>query len=278
MQTDIATVERVADIAPVKQSDSVLAVISRAATDPNVDIGKMERLLDMQERVLTRNAEMAFYAAMSELQDAMPTIKKEGQIRVKGELRSRYARFEDILGQTKPLLKQYGFSVAFKSNFVDGQLEITGTLSHREGHHESTTMRLPFDESGSKNNVQAIGSSVSYGKRYVYCMLLNINITEDDDDGRAADPENTVEKMLERLIKHNDQLRAHLPSILAIKEGIALKEYSGACEAWYEFDEQTQRDLWVATTKGGIFSTEERRVMKTNEFYESYHGPRTMPE
>ena len=278
MNTEIATVERVADIAPVKQSDSVLAVISRAATDPNVDIGKMERLLDMQERVLTRNAEMAFYAAMSELQDAMPTIKKEGQIRVKGELRSRYARFEDILGQTKPLLKQYGFSVAFKSNFVDGQLEITGTLSHREGHHESTTMRLPFDESGSKNNVQAIGSSVSYGKRYVYCMLLNINITEDDDDGRAADPENTVEKMLERLIKHNDQLRAHLPSILAIKEGIALKEYSGACEAWYEFDEQTQRDLWVATTKGGIFSTEERRVMKTNEFYESYHGPRTMPE
>ena len=278
MNTEIATVERVADIAPVKQSDSVLAVISRAATDPNVDIGKMERLLDMQERVLTRNAEMAFYAAMSELQDAMPTIKKEGQIRVKGELRSRYARFEDILGQTKPLLKQYGFSVAFKSNFVDGQLEITGTLSHREGHHESTTMRLPFDESGSKNNVQAIGSSVSYGKRYVYCMLLNINITEDDDDGRAADPENTVEKMLERLIKHNDQLRAHLPSILAIKEGIALKEYSGACEAWYEFDEQTQRDLWVATTKGGIFSTEERRVMKTNEFYESYHGPRTLPE
>ncbi len=275
MQTDIATVERVADIAPVKQSDSVLAVISRAATDPNVDIGKMERLLDMQERVLTRNAEMAFYAAMSELQDAMPTIKKEGQIRVKGELRSRYARFEDILGQTKPLLKQYGFSVAFKSNFVDGQLEITGTLSHREGHHESTTMRLPFDDTGSKNNVQAIGSSVSYGKRYVYCMLLNINITEDDDDGTAADPENTVEKLLERLIKHNDQLRAHLPSILAIKEGIALKEYSGACEAWYEFDEQTQRDLWVATTKGGIFSTEERKIMKTNEFYESYHGPRS---
>jgi len=275
MQTDIATVERVADIAPVKQSDSVLAVISRAATDPNVDIGKMERLLDMQERVLTRNAEMAFYAAMSELQDAMPTIKKEGEIKVGGQVRSRYARFEDILGQTKPLLKQYGFSVAFKSNFVDGQLEITGTLSHREGHHESTTMRLPFDESGSKNNVQAIGSSVSYGKRYVYCMLLNINITEDDDDGNAADPENSVEKMLERLLRHNDMVRMHLPSILAIKEGIALNELSGACEAWSEFDEQTQRNLWVATTKGGIFSTEERRVMKTNEFYESYHGPRS---
>ena len=273
MSNELATIEQPAD-----QSANVLAVIARAATDSNVDIGKMERLLDMQERVLNRNAEMAFYAAMSELQDAMPTIKKEGEIKVGGQVRSRYARFEDILGQTKPLLKQYGFSVAFKSNFVDGQLEITGTLSHREGHHESTTMRLPFDESGSKNNVQAIGSSVSYGKRYVYCMLLNINITEDDDDGRAADPKNTVEKMLERLIKHNDQLRAHLPSILAIKEGIALKEYSGACEAWYEFDEQTQRDLWVATTKGGIFSTEERRVMKTNEFYESYHGPRTMPE
>ncbi len=270
MSSELATIEQPAD-----QSANVLAVIARAATDSNVDIGKMERLLDMQERVLNRNAEMAFYAAMSELQDAMPTIKKEGEIKVGGQVRSRYARFEDILGQTKPLLKQYGFSVAFKSNFVDGQLEITGTLSHREGHHESTTMRLPFDESGSKNNVQAIGSSVSYGKRYVYCMLLNINITEDDDDGNAADPENSVEKMLERLLRHHDILRMHLPSILAIKEGIALNELSGACEAWSEFDEQTQRNLWVATTKGGIFSTEERRVMKTNEFYESYHGPRS---
>lgn len=261
-------------VEPVAQTNNVLAVISRAATDPACDISKMERLLDMQERVMARDAEMAFYAAMAELQDQMPTIRKEGEIKVNGTVRSRYARFEDILGQTKPLLKQHGFSVAFKSQFVEGQLEITGTLSHKLGHHESTTMRLPFDDTGSKNNVQAIGSSVSYGKRYVYCMLLNINITEDDDDGNAADPNNSLEKQHERLLQHMDVVRSHLPSIMAIKDGIAVGELSGAAEAWFELDQDIQRALWVATTKGGIFTTREREVMKTNEFRDSYYGAR----
>lgn len=259
-------IKELATVEPINQSNNVLAVISRAATDKDVDISKMERLLDMQERVMAKEAEMAFYADMSDLQDAMPTIKKEGAIKVGGEVRSRYARFEDILGQTKGLLKDYGFSVSFKSNFVEGQLEITGTLSHRQGHHESTTMRLPFDGSGSKNNVQAIGSSVSYGKRYVYCMLLNVNITEDDDDGVSADIDNTPDRIIDRLISHNNCLRDNLPSVLAIKEAIALGELSTAKECWSELDENEQRALWVATTKGGIFTTSERKTIKSNEW------------
>ena len=245
------------------QSNNVLAVISRAATDKDVDISKMERLLDMQERVMAKDAEMAFYADMSALQDAMPTIKKEGAIIVKGQLRSKYARFEDILGQTKPLLKEYGFSVAFKSDFVEGQLEITGTLSHRAGHQEKTTMRLPFDDSGAKNRVQQIGSSVSYGKRYVYCMLLNVNVGE-DDDGAAADPNNTPEKMLERLMQHNDCLRDNLGTVVAIKQAIFSDELSTGKEAWAELEESEQRALWVATTRGGILTTEERKIMKSS--------------
>ena len=41
---------------------------------------------------------------------------------------------------------------------------------------------LPLDTSGSKNGVQAVGSTVSYGKRYAICALLNIS-TGDDTDG-----------------------------------------------------------------------------------------------
>lgn len=248
------------------QQDNVLAVISRAATDATVDISKMERLLDMQERIMTKNAERAFYEDMSALQADMPSIKKAGEIKVNGQLRSRYAKFEDILEATKPLLQKYGFSVAFKSNFIEGQLEVTGTLSHKEGHHESTTMRLPFDESGSKNKVQQIGSSVSYGKRYVYCMLLNVNITDQDDDGVSADPNNTPEKMLERIIAHNDALRDYLESVAAVKLHIADGALGLAKEAWAELDEDVQRALWLATTKGGILTTEERKQMKSNEW------------
>lgn len=267
--SEVAVVEREE---PKSPSNNVLAVIERAAGNPEVDVSKMERLLDMQMKVMAKDAEVQFYDAMSVLQDQMPTIKKEGEIKVNGTLRSKYARFEDILSATKPLLKEHGFSVAFKSNFVEGELEITGTLSHRAGHHESTTMRLPFDDSGAKNKVQQIGSSVSYGKRYVYCMLLNINVSDEDDDGEGADPNNTLEKQHERLLAHSAYVRDNLPSIMAVKDGIAVGELSGAAEAWFELDQDTQRGLWVAPTKGGVFTTRERDVMKTNEFRNAYYG------
>ena len=43
-----------------------------------------------------------------------------------------------------------------------------------------------MDSTGSKNNVRAIGSSISYGKRYAASALLNITTRGEDDDGKAG--------------------------------------------------------------------------------------------
>ncbi len=185
------------EVATVEQTAPILAMVERVAMNPEADMDKLERLLDMQERVLNRESEMAFNAAMSELQADMPTITKGGKIEVNGQVRSKYARFEDIANEVRPLLAKHGFSISFRSDFPEGQLEVTGIIAHKGGHREETTMRLPFDSSGSKNSVQAIGSSVSYGKRYVMCMLLNIATSEDDDGiGAAVSPEQTLNDLL----------------------------------------------------------------------------------
>ena len=248
-----------------QQSDNVLTVISRAAVDPKVDIDKMERLLVMQESIMDRQARSSFNRDMAKLQAEMPTIAKDGKIMVRDECRSTYAKFEDIVAATKPLLSKYGFSITFASDIDNSVLTVTGTISHREGHSETTSLPLPFDSSGAKNSVQAIGSSISYGKRYVFGMLTNV-VTGDDDDGQAADPENTLDKMLERLMLHNEVLRDNIQSVMAIKEAMACDDLSTAKEAWSELTEIEQRSLWVATTKGGIFTTSERKTIKSNEW------------
>ena len=69
----------------------------------------------------------------------------------------------------------------------DGFVRVAGILMHREGHREETEMQLPIDASGSKNTVQAIGSSTAYGRRYVLCALLNIATGDEDDDGQLSD-------------------------------------------------------------------------------------------
>ena len=47
-------------------------------------------------------------------------------------------------------------------------------------------MTLPYDSTGSKNTVQSIGSSTSYGKRYTAAALLNLTARGEDDDGKTG--------------------------------------------------------------------------------------------
>lgn len=162
---------------------NVLAVIERAATNPDVDIDKMRALLEMHEHVLKRNAETAFNAAFAEMQSELPEITENGQIKIGEQVRSKYALFEDINDAVKPILQKHGFAVTFKTHTEAKSVTVTGILMHREGHRESTDMMLEADTSGSKNGVQSIGSSVSYAKRYVLSALLNITTRGEDDDG-----------------------------------------------------------------------------------------------
>ena len=168
------------------ESGGLLTVIERIAANPDVDVSKLEKMLDMQERVLTRNAMVAFSKSLAEMQSEIPTIEKGGSIIVSGVERSKYARFEDIMAVVRPILEKHGFAVSFRTDSTDSLMRVTGILMHREGHREETTLTLPFDISGSKNSVQAIGSSTAYGKRYVLCSLLNIATGGEDDDGQAA--------------------------------------------------------------------------------------------
>jgi hypothetical protein len=177
----------------VSESAAIIQVIERAAMNPNVDIDKMERLLQMQERIMERNAKAAFAADLSQMQQHLPVIAENGKIVVRDKVTKQviqstgYALWEDINEAIKPVLSAHGFALSFKTGIApDSKVMVTGILSHRDGHSEETTMALPHDSTGSKNAVQAVGSSTSYGKRYTACALLNITSRGEDDDGEAA--------------------------------------------------------------------------------------------
>lgn len=175
-------------VAPISSDNSIMAVISRAAADPACDIDKLERLMAMHERMQARDAQAEFNAAMAAMQSDIPSIAERGAIVVNGQKRSDYATFEDINDVIKPIMQTHGFAITFKVENAAAGLSVTGILMHRAGHRESTTMLLPLDTSGSKNAVQAVGSSTSYGKRYVMSALLNLTTRGEDDDGHAAVP------------------------------------------------------------------------------------------
>ncbi|AVU09611.1 MULTISPECIES: ERF family protein [unclassified Halomonas] len=163
------------------ESTAIIQVIERAALNPDVDIDKMERLLQMQERVMDRQAMMAYSAAMAAMQTELPSIEEHGQ----GN-NGKYATLEDIVDTVRPIMQKHGFAVSFRIQTQERGIQVTGVLMHKDGHREETSMLLPADMSGNKNAVQAFGSSTSYGKRYVLSALLNITTRGQDDNGNTG--------------------------------------------------------------------------------------------
>ena len=188
----------------VNQAAAIISVIERAATNPDVDIDKMERLLEMQERIMARDAKASYASALAAMAPELPVINERGKISTdRGKtVQSTYALWEDVNDAIKPVLAAHGFALSFRTGREDGQITVTGVLSHRDGHSEETTITLPHDSSGSKNAVQAVGSSTSYGKRYTAGLLLNLTSRGEDDDGVAGGSGATItEAQVEDLVE-----------------------------------------------------------------------------
>lgn len=186
-----------AEIVPVESG--LTAVIERALSDPATDVNKLERLLAMQERVMERNAKSAFTVAKVAMRPELPEITMKGHIVIKKDGKvtqdTPFARFEDIHEAIMPVLTLHGFDLSFKNGLAeDGKVRVTTILTHIEGHSEETYFDLPHDSSGSKNAVQAVGSSTSYAKRYGVLSILNIKVVGEDDNANSSESHTVHEK------------------------------------------------------------------------------------
>lgn len=172
----------------VSETSALIHMIERVARDPQANVANVRELIAMRREMLADEAKRAFDAAFPAMQADLPVIIERGEIKIAGNNKpgQKYALWEDINEQIKPVLEKHGFGLSFRTGQTDNKIVVTGILKHEGGHREETTMHLPVDTSGSKNAVQAVGSSTSYGKRYTASALLNLTSRGEDDDGRAA--------------------------------------------------------------------------------------------
>lgn len=194
----VATPSRAA-VAVENTGKSVLQIIAEAAANPAVNPENMRALLDMQKEIVAEERRMAFDAAFIALQAELPVVNKDGRIEIRekdgqggrtGRIQQAtpYATFEAIMDVIQPLLTKHGFGLSFETEPVADRLLVRGRLKGH-GHESATAFPLPAETSGSKNNVQGWGSSMSYGKRYCTIALLNIRsraIQDRDTDGHEG--------------------------------------------------------------------------------------------
>lgn len=187
-QTEVARAEVILSPAGVPEArrDDPLSAIMRAAMDPSVDPAKLTQLFDLHQRMQADQSRRLYQEAMARLQAVLPRIVKDAAITVNGTVRSRYARYESIDRAVKPYLAAEGFSLAFDTSYPDGQILVTATVMHSAGHREQRSVRMPADSAGSKSPVQAVASTISYARRHLVKMALNIVEDGEDQDGSSA--------------------------------------------------------------------------------------------
>ena len=163
--------------------DGMVAMIERLVMDPAISLDRLEQMLAMKERLDARASEQAFAAAFAAASAEFPSIPMNG----KGDKSKPYALLKDIIGCTRPVLSRHGLALSFAVESHPDRVIVTAELMHVGGYRKSTSMELPKDTSGSKNAVQAVGSSQTYGQRYTAQALLGLSLGDDtDDDARAA--------------------------------------------------------------------------------------------
>lgn len=164
-----------------------VSMFERLAKDPAVDVDKLKALLDMHERLAAAQAKAAFNSAFAQMQPELPEVSEKGKILVKGVLRSTYAKLEDINAAIKPILKAHGFAIRHRTEWPGPNvIRIVGILSHDQGHSEESTFEAPMDKSEYRTDIQSMGSTVSYGRRYTTLDLLDITTRGTDDDGNSS--------------------------------------------------------------------------------------------
>lgn len=173
------------------------------AVESGAGLEMVEKLMSLQERWETGQARKAFDRAIAAAKAKITPIQRNA----KGHNDKRYADFAAIAKVVDPILSEHGLSYRFRTAQGD-RISVTCILSHEDGHSEETTLSGPADASGSKNAIQAIGSTLTYLQRYSLVQMLGLAASNDDDGKSSAAGGTISEDQAAELIALADEVNA----------------------------------------------------------------------
>jgi hypothetical protein len=183
--------------------DKALAVVERengarmhplvqAAIAAGPDPATLRELLAVQREWEAGEAKRAFTRAMVELKRDLPTVLARDQVvdyqSSKGRTYYKHTSLAAAVGAVIEPLTQHGFSHSWTPDTKDRGVSVKCTLTHAEGHSESTTLSAPPDNSGHKNPAQAIASTITLLQRYSLLALLGIATADMKDPTGQQEP------------------------------------------------------------------------------------------
>lgn len=181
----------------VKKTDQELvgnspAEMIRMAVEGKADLDKLEKLLAIQERWEANEARKAYHEAMAAFKKNPPKIEKDKKVgydaKTGGRVGYTHASLANVVEKITKSLSEHGLSASWRTQ-QNGKIVVTCRITHVNGHSEETTLSADADSTGSKNSIQAIGSTITYLERYTLLASLGLATHDmhDDDGARSND-------------------------------------------------------------------------------------------
>lgn len=187
---DITTQDR-REIVSAEQASAPMTPMQMAyqLIQNGADLGSVKEMLAMSKELAADQARRAFDNALSAAKAEIPPILKNRKVDFtsqKGRTNYRHEDLGEIARTVDPILAKHGLSYRFRTEQQDGgAVRVVCVVAHRDGHAEENALQAQRDESGNKNNIQAVGSTITYLQRYTLKAALGL-AASNDDDGKAV--------------------------------------------------------------------------------------------
>ena len=151
------------------------------------DFQSVREMVALSKELAAEKARNAFNEAVAAAKAEIPVVTKNA----KGHNGKTYANFAAYAAVVDPVIAKHGLRYRFRTDQTD-RITVTCVLSHKGGHSEENSLAGPADNSGSKNAIQAIGSTLTYLQRYTLIQALGLAASDDDDGQRHGKSEDDL--------------------------------------------------------------------------------------
>jgi len=241
------------------------------AIEKDASIDTLERLMKIREDIKKENAKEQFNNSLKELQAELRPIPPDCVVKNKdGSVRYRYPSLKQILTYIQPLLTKYGFSISFETEKTEkNEIKVICYLKHISGHQEQSSFVIPLDTSSYMSDIQKMGSTLTYAKRYALTSMLNIT-TDEDTDGieteiRVTEPEGKEKEPVKKDKPTVKEMKYYY--IYLGKLGVSKEEAKALLKKIFNTD--TLKDL---NRKDFDELMDTVKAMKTKEDFDSFLG------
>lgn len=173
-----------------------------------VTVEQLKGILDLQKDFEANEARKAFNQAMSEFKKTPLVISKDKKVSYElstgGKTEYHHATLANVVEKISAELSKHNLSASWRTEQKEnGQVSVTCRISHAMGHFEETALSAGMDDSGKKNKIQQLGSTVTYLQRYTLLAITGLASKDQDDDGVATTAAELIdEKQVSALLDH----------------------------------------------------------------------------